>query len=142
VKPLSDAAIAVLDAAAALSDASSTFVFPSPGDPERPLDERRPTRALARLCERLELPHGSPHDFRRSGATALTGQYGFSGYIVGLVLGHQVVEGARVTGVYDRYDRLKEKRAALDAWAGHVGAIAEGRELTNVVAFPQSVAAS
>ena len=134
VKPLSDEALAILDAAAALPDASEEFVFPSPGDPTHPLDESRPTRALARLCVRFSLPHGSPHDFRRSGATILASRYGFNGFTIGRVLGHQVHEGAAVTSVYNRFDHAPEKRRALDAWAAHVTGLSSDDQ-TNVVPF-------
>jgi integrase len=135
VKPLSDVALAILDAAAVLPDASPIFVFPSPGDPDHQLDNMRPTRALARLCERLDIPHGSPHDFRRSGATILAGQYGFSGFTIGRVLGHQVHEGAAVTSVYNRFDHAPEKRRALDTWAAHITGLTEGKDDSNIVPF-------
>jgi hypothetical protein len=32
-----------------------------------------------------------------------------------------------IAGVYQRHDWATEKRAALDAWAAHVLAVAEGR---------------
>lgn len=134
VKPLSDAALAILDAALALPGASADFIFAAPSKPDSPLDETRPTRALARLCERFGIPHGSPHDFRRSGATILAGQYGFSGFTIGRVLGHQVHEGAAVTSVYNRHDHLPEKRRALDTWAKHVLGLADGAT-SNVISF-------
>jgi integrase len=124
-----------LDAATALPDAGPIFVFPSPGDPDHQLDNMRPTRALARLCERLELPHGSPHDFRRSGATTLASRYGFNGFTIGRVLGHLVHEGAAVTSVYNRHDHVPEKKRALDAWAGHIIGLADGKDESNIVPF-------
>lgn len=64
---------------------------------------------------------GSPHDFRRSGATTLTGErYGIRRFIVGKVLSHDPKEGAAVTAVYDRNEYLPDKRVALAAWASHV----------------------
>ena len=43
------------------------------------------------------------------------------------VLNH--ISGSRggIAGVYQRHDWAAEKRAALDAWAAHVLAVAEGR---------------
>ncbi|MBA2588726.1 MAG: hypothetical protein H0U98_08895 [Alphaproteobacteria bacterium] len=133
MKPLSNAALAILKAAAALPDTSPEYIFPTPGKPDAPLDEARPTRALARLCERFRLPHGSPHDFRRSGATILAAQYGFSGFTIGRVLGHQVHEGAAVTSVYNRHDHLPEKRRALETWATHILGLEAGH--SNVLPF-------
>lgn len=133
VKPLSDAALAILDAATALPGASEEFIFAAPSNPDAPLDESRPTRAIARLCERFKLPHGSPHDFRRSGATILASRYGFNGFTIGRVLGHRVHEGAAVTSVYNRFDHLPEKRRALDTWAQHLVGLADAQ--SNVVLF-------
>lgn len=122
IVPLSRPAIEVLGAARRLVGASADgFVFPSPLDPSEHLDPHAMTRAVNRLCKRLELPGGSPHDFRRSGATTLTGErYGVRRFIVGKVLGHTAHEGAAVTAVYDRNEYLPEKRAALDAWGRHI----------------------
>ena len=49
---------------------------------------------------------------------------------------HAPSSGSRagIAGVYQRHDWAAEKRAALDAWAAHVLAVAEGRSPTgNVV---------
>lgn len=126
IKPLSDEAIAILDAAAAVArllfnGRNSEFVFPLTADPANHLDGHRVARAMTRLCKRLGIPHGSPHDFRRTGATTLTDEkYGFTRFIVSKVLGHRVRDGAKVTEIYDLNEYLPQKRAALDAWAKHV----------------------
>ena len=60
------------------------------------------------------------HDFRRTGATNLTGErLNFPRFIVSRVLNQISDHGgaAAVTGVYDRNQYLIEKRRALDAWA-------------------------
>lgn len=119
VVPLGARCIEVLDKAWAL-DPDSPFLFPSPRSPEQHLDPQAITRAIARTCARKKLPLGSPHDVRRSGATTLTGRYGVTRFIVGLVLGHTPSDGAAVTGVYDRHTYVPEKRRALELWAGHV----------------------
>lgn len=126
VKPLSAEASAILDAAEA--DAlrvhhgeASEYVFPSLSDHKRPLADARVTRAIERLCKRLGLPHGSPHDFRRSGATTLTDErYGFTRFVVSKVLGHAGRDSAAVTAIYDRNEYLPQKRAAFDAWSRHL----------------------
>jgi integrase len=88
VKPLSPEALAILK----LTDAHSRtigrghrskFIFPAPRNPKEPMREERMAMAIRRLCARLGIPHGSPHDFRRSGATTLTGErYGFTRFVV------------------------------------------------------------
>jgi integrase len=129
VKPLSAEALAIMDAAAAYAALlfgrrNSEFVFPCLTDPSTHLDPGQVTRAIKRLCKRLEIPHGSPHDFRRSGATTLTDEkYGFPRFIISKILGHKITDsrdGAAVTEIYDLNEYLPQKRAALDAWAKHI----------------------
>jgi integrase len=137
VVPLSEGAVTILKAAVQRKDRSDEFIFPAPKDPKHHIDECRLTRAVKRLCDKLEIPQGSPHDFRRTGATTLTGHLGFSRFTVGCVLGHQVRDGATVTAIYDRYDYLPEKRRALEAWGSFVTALAAGRQVeANVLKFP------
>lgn len=100
--------------------------------------EEAATRAFAQTCTRRKLAVGSPHDVRRSGATTLTGRYGVSRFVVGLVLGHTPNEGAAVTSVYDRHTYVPEKRAALELWANHL--IRPGLEIGEPRAFPDPAA--
>jgi integrase len=122
VIPLTPQALGVLGAARKLPNATPDgYIFPSATRPGAHIDEHAITRAVNRLCTRLEIPPGSPHDFRRTGATTLTGErYGIRRFIVGKVLAHTENDGPAVTAVYDRNEYLAEKRAALEAWAGHL----------------------
>jgi integrase len=52
------------------------------------------------------------HDLRRTVGTGL-GKLGISRFIIARVLNHA---DSTVTGIYDRYEYLDEKRHALDAW--------------------------
>jgi integrase len=73
------------------------------------------------------------HDLRRSVATGLQ-RLGVRLEVTEAVLNH--ISGSRggIAGVYQRHDWAVEKRAALDAWAAHVVAIAEqGTPADNVV---------
>jgi integrase len=119
VVPLSPQALEALDKAWAL-DPDSPFVFPSPRVADQCIDEQAITRTFSRIFERRKLPLRSPHDVRRTGATTLTGRYGVTRFIVGLVLGHTPKDGAAVTAVYDRYTYVPEKRDALVKWAEHL----------------------
>jgi integrase len=56
------------------------------------------------------------HDLRRSAATGMA-RLGISRFVVARVLAHTDRE---ITGVYDRYEYLAEKRTALEKWAAHV----------------------
>ncbi len=124
VVPLSQATIDILELCRRLPGANGEFIFPSPTKEGQHLEAHAVTRAVARICKRLEIAPGSPHDFRRSGATTLTGEdYGVRRFIVGKVLGHTAQDGAAVTSVYDRNEYLAEKRTALEAWARHVASL-------------------
>ena len=136
VVPLSDAAMAVLAEAARLG--SKGFVFPSAADANRHVAEPSLTRHVTRLCARLKIAHGSPHDWRRTAATALASErFGVRPIVISRLLAHTAAEGAAITNqVYLRYSFLPECRAALNAWSAHVIACAEGREAaSNVVSF-------
>jgi integrase len=58
-------------------------------------------------------------DFRRTAATGM-GKLGVTRSIIGRVLNHTE---SGVTGVYDRYDALAEKRDALIKWDAPVAKI-------------------
>jgi integrase len=80
----------------------------------------------------------SLHDLRRTVATGLQ-RLGVRLEVTEAVLNH--ISGSRggIAGVYQRHDWANEKRAALDAWAAHVLAIAERRSApANVVALARA----
>ena len=71
-----------------------------------------------------------PHDFRRTGASFLTGErIGIPRFIVSRVLNQAPDTGgaAAVTAVYDRNEYLSEKRKALDSWAALLAEIVSGK---------------
>jgi hypothetical protein len=79
----------------------------------------------------------SIHDLRRTVATGLQ-RLGVRLEVTEAVLNH--ISGSRggIAGVYQRHDWANEKRAALDAWAAHVLAVAERRTTAgNVVKLPR-----
>jgi integrase len=78
----------------------------------------------------------SIHDLRRTVATGLQ-RLGVRLEVTEAVLNH--ISGSRggIAGVYQRHDWATEKRAALDGWAAHVGAIIEGRRAANVLQLRQ-----
>ena len=67
----------------------------------------------------VKLDHWTIHDLRRTVGTGL-GRLGVSRFVIGRLLNHA---DNSVTGIYDRYQYLTEKRQALDAWADHVAAL-------------------
>jgi hypothetical protein len=52
------------------------------------------------------------------------------------------ISGAKsgVAGVYQRHDWKAEKRAALDAWAAHVGQLLSGADHSNVIQLAEALA--
>lgn len=93
--------------------------FERPGVKElQPFNMHAPYVALRRLCQQLKVQEGGPHDWRRTGATLLTGEaLGIRRFVVSMLLAHSTSEGAAVTRFYDRNDYLSEKRMALERWA-------------------------
>jgi integrase len=84
-------------------------------------------RALAAGAEYFK-----PHDLRR---TCATGVSRLSNPIVASkILGHTATPGVpAVTSIYDRYDRLPEKAAALTAWGAHCDTLVNGQRRAAVV---------
>jgi integrase len=81
------------------------------------------------------------HDLRRSLATGLQ-RLGVRLEVTEAVLNHVSGTRAGVVGIYQRHDWSAEKRAALDAWARHILALAAGEaDSGNVVPLPPSRAA-
>jgi integrase len=109
VVPLVPVAVEVLKAVPRVSD---HLVFVGVGSwswPKTALD------GLAKLKEPWVI-----HDVRRSVATGLREHVGADTHLVELIINH--VSGSRggVAGVYDRSERLAERRRALERWADAV----------------------
>jgi integrase len=64
------------------------------------------------------------HDLRRTATSHMTGM-GISRLVVGKILNH--VEPG-VTAIYDRHSYDREKREALEAWAGRLDEIVKGAQ--------------
>lgn len=77
------------------------------------------------------------HDLRRTLATGMQ-KLGVRFEVTEAVLNHVSGSKSGVAGVYQRHEWLDEKRAALDAWARHIGAIVAPADKSNVVALPIS----
>jgi integrase len=102
------------------------YVFTTRGD--RPISGY--SKAKARLDEAVAKVRGdaaqnSPepwtiHDLRRTVGTGL-GRLGMSRFIISRILNHA---DRSVTGIYDQYDYLTEKRAALEGWGAYLVNIA------------------
>ena len=116
--PLSELARETINGALALSG-SSEFVFASAQKRRGAIDPRTLTQGMERLGATLgwKVDPPTPHDLRRTVATRLAAA-GTPGEDVSAVLGHVRRD---VTGRhYDKYDRLPEKRRALEVWEGEL----------------------
>jgi integrase len=98
------------------------------------------SRAKAAMDKRLAkdgaIEHWTLHDLRRSAATIMGDRLGVLPHVTEAILNHVSTAAsgkAGVAGVYNRSTYLNEKRAALDAWAGHLGALVAAAEGANVV---------
>jgi len=72
------------------------------------------------------------HDLRRTLATGLQ-RLGVRFEVTEAVLNHVGSSRSGIAGVYQRHDWADEKRAALDAWAGHIERCLKPSDETNVV---------
>jgi integrase len=77
------------------------------------------------------IPRWMLHDLRRTAATGMA-RLNFPPHVVDKVLNHVSGTIHGVAAIYNRFEYVEERRAALDAWARRVGNIVEQAD-TNVV---------
>lgn len=103
----------------------SDFVFPSPTT-EGPITGHAVAKAMHRSRAVFGLSNPvTPHDLRRTAASFM-GELGFSRLIQDKVLNHITTDNSSISGVYDRYSYMREKREALETWANHLIQILRG----------------
>jgi integrase len=126
---------------------AETLVFTTNG--ARPVSGFSKAKAtLDRLMEaerrkQLGLPDDAPpaipgwilHDLRRTAATGMA-RLNFPPHVVDKILNHVAGVIRGVAGIYNRYDYLDERRAALEAWANWLDTLLAGAP-ANVGAFIQ-----
>lgn len=131
--PLTDTALAILDAARVESERlakrrkakSAGFVFEA--RPERPVTTAAMSRAVIRHAEALGNEdssdgHWTPHDLRRTCRTGLAAA-GIPEHVAELTIGHT---RKGIAAVYDLHRYDAEKRKALEAWERRLLRIASG----------------
>lgn len=147
VIPLNDAALTVLGAFVTRRNGlvfSANGTTPPSGFSKAKLrlDKAALERLRCRAVDRgdkhpdqIDMPPFRLHDIRRTVATGLQ-RLGVRFEVTEAILNH--ISGARggVAGVYQRHHWIKEKRAALEAWSGHLESLSSGSVLSsNVVAI-------
>lgn len=91
-------------------------------------------RMIAKARSGDGLARWTIHDLRRTAATEM-GRLGVSRFIIGKVLNHS---DRTVTGIYDRYAYLQEKRQSLETWAQYLDSLTRPPD-ANVVPMRQAV---
>ena len=127
VIPLSAPARALLESVPRLD--AQPFVFPGPSGGIKGWP-----RHFAKLANIASIADWRLHDLRRTLATGLQ-KLGVPLVVTESVLGHTGGSRSGITGVYQKYNYLPEKAAALESWGAHVMALVEGRNPGKVVAF-------
>jgi integrase len=124
VVPLAPLVVKLLKARRDVVSEGSTFV----------LEGGRGRNKRLGVTKALALDNFQPKDLRRTAATGMA-RAGVPRFIIARVLGHA---DRSVTGVYDWFEYLNEKRAALETWARVVSAIIDGKSSSKVVPFARA----
>jgi integrase len=113
--PLSKQALEILKRQHAISGAGK-YVFPGPRT-LRPLSDMTLTVALHNISPAFSCEDVSVHGFRSSAST-LFHELGYESELTKLQLAH--VKADKVAGVYDRSQRLTERRKMMQAWSEYL----------------------
>jgi integrase len=93
--------------------------------------DRHMLRALQEVHEDAQLSPWVLHDLRRTATTGMA-RLGIAPHVADRVLNHQAGTIRGVAAVYNRFEYIDERKAALDAWGRFVEGLI-GREPQNVV---------
>jgi integrase len=107
----------------------SAFVFPCRRlATDRPMTVYAIDQETQIISQELGIPGFSPHDLRRTCSTKL-GEMLIPGHLIDRIMNHKP---AGITDrVYNKYDYLKEKQEALNAWGIRLARLVSGLELVN-----------
>jgi hypothetical protein len=95
--------------------------------------DRRMLDALRTDDKAAELPPWILHDLRRTATTGMA-RLGIAPHVADKVLNHTAGTIRGVAAVYNRFEYLDERRAALEAWSRYIEALI-GRAPQNVVSL-------
>jgi len=129
--PLNNITMNILDEVKAHRD-SSPFLFPHRLDPDKPIVLASISKAANRFTSNKDnnFKAFTPRDLRRTCKTRM-GELGLSKEIRDRINNHAL--GDVSSKHYDRYDYLKEKQNALDAWGQRLEQIVSTSDLSNVI---------
>jgi integrase len=124
--PLSEPAVQIVRELPRLGD----LVFPARGNAGRPVSGF--SKAKLRLDRFCGVQDWVFHDLRRTAATSMA-QLEVPPHVVEKIINHRATGVAGPMGkIYQRYDYLKERRAALELWGQHVLRVASTASRTGV----------
>lgn len=141
--PLSNAAIEIMTVLPRIKTTEG-FVFTTRRDAavsgfSRAKDRLDATIAAAVPVDSQAPDHWTFHDLRRTMASGMA-RLGIALPVIEKILNHSSGTFRGIVGVYQRHSYADEKRAALDRWAAHVGAVVSGQKTDNVVAIARETA--
>jgi integrase len=130
--PLSAPALEIIEALPRFED--SGFLFSAGANPPSGFSKAKPRldKAIANLREGEGLQPFVIHDIRRSVASGLA-SIGVNLPVIERLLNHVSGSFGGIVGVYQKHSFADEMRAAVDAWARHVDALATGRPGGNII---------
>jgi integrase len=122
VVPLAPQTVALFRELQPLS-CQSEFVVPSRYTIKRSLDASNLNKALSGIS--FEMEHFTIHDLRRTGSTRAA-EHGWDSDLVELALNHRRVG---IRQVYNRSERLEERKEMLNWWANRIDALTHAPKL-------------
>lgn len=128
------------------------FIFESPQNPGDPnatppipaksyevrtmthdIKQNLPHTPESKVVNRLNIPHFTPHDLRRTAATRWA-EMGTNGDMIDRLQNHITKQKQGVGHIYNRYSYDKEKQMAMEAWERKLNAIITEKE-SNVISI-------
>jgi integrase len=118
IVPLSTQALAILRAAHAVTG-RDRYCFRTRRLDES-LSENAFREAMNTILGAMDEPRGvhTMHGFRSSASTLLNGELGIDSALIELQLAHQKAD--KVAGIYDRSQRIPERRVLMQTWADYL----------------------
>jgi integrase len=82
-----------------------------------------------------EIDHFTLHDLRRSAASGMA-SIGIAPHVIDKILNHSTGKISGIAAVYNRFEYLPERKAALEAWSAHIESLTRPASPSNVVETP------